>query len=563
MITFKQIIQRVKCLGLKFQLIFLALIFGLGLAVIFIISLYQLNQFKHNLASELRAQSLLVEINQSARALEEKIESFGKLAGDLFMANGDISIVVKTKRDLEASSKQISNELNTIAEAISTLKLEGLTSRVSEVQTAFSKVDTGYATALKKFKADDPNGFQDMMSSMVAIDSQGVRDKAASIKKMALDSASELAEKANQNASQAFRWTVIAMSLGGLIVLLLVSGITVLLAQNLYSQIGGEPAEASKSAGEIANGNLNYPIPVKAKDETSLFSYLARMQMNLREVIGYVSKSSQALTIAAEELHQASQQITDATTQQSEAANSVAAAIEEISVSVDVVADNATDALDTSKHSENIAQSGSLTVQGAAREMIHIADASRELTEMINSLSTQSQQISRIVQVIHEIAGQTNLLALNAAIEAARAGEQGRGFSVVADEVRSLAERTTQSTKEISSMVNTTQEVTLQVVANISKWKDRVNDGVLKAREADAIMIDIRDGAVRVAGMVHEMKGALVEQSSAHGQIASDVERIAQMSEKNSGAVALLAGSANSLNLLSKELAKAVALFKF
>lgn len=557
----KAFLDRLRQLSLKIQLVLLAVIFTVGLTIIFVISLYQLNSFKKNLATELKAQSSLIKINQGARQLEEKIETFGKIAGDLFLANGDVGIVVKAKRDIEATGKSIEADLLNLDVLIASLNLETLNKRVNEVQSDFLKVNKGYLEAFKKFKGDDPSTFQDMMSGMVAIDSQGVRDKAGTIKKLALDSADELAERANQNAASAFRWTITALTLGGIFVFLLVSLITFFLASNLYQQIGGEPASASRLAKEIAEGNLRAEISVKEKDTSSLFFYLARMQTNLREVIGYVSKSSQALQQSAQALHNASQEITDATSQQSEAASSVAAAIEEISVSVDVVADNAADALGTSKEAESMSRSGSQTVQTAAQEMIHIADSSRELTAMINSLNTQAQQISRIIQVIHGIAGQTNLLALNAAIEAARAGEQGRGFAVVADEVRLLAERTTQSTKEIAIMVNSTQEITLQVVDNINKWKDRVDHGVDKAKQADTIMIDIREGAISVANMVQEIKGALVEQSSAHAQIARDVERIAQMSEKNSAAVATLASSAENLNSLSVDLSKAVALF--
>lgn len=556
------LMHSVRALSLKMQLVLLATLFTLGLSIVFLIALYQLSQFKQNLALELRSQALLVEINQNARALEEKIEAFGKLAGDLMLANGDVGLIVKTKGDLQNGTKKIDADLDSLASAVETLKLETLTTRLNEVKTGFHKMDTGYMEAIKRFKSEDPTTFQDVMSGMVSIDSQGVRDNAASIKKIALDSASQLAERANQNAAAAFRWTLIAMSIGALIVLVLVGTVTFLLAQNLYRQIGGEPAAASQLAKAIAEGSLNGHIEVSYGDQSSLFYYLQRMQTNLREVIGYVSKSAQDLNTAANQLKLASGQISDATVLQAEAASSVASAIQEISVSVDVVANNAGEAFNTSKHSEEISLSGSKTVQSAAQEMIHIADSSRELTEMINSLNTQSQQISKIVQVIHEIAGQTNLLALNAAIEAARAGEHGRGFSIVADEVRQLAERTTQSTKEISDMVNSTQDVTLKVVANISQWNGRVNDGMAKAREADTIMIDIRNGAVRVADMVNEMKGALVEQSNAHSQIAHDVEKIAEMSEKNSSAVSSLAGSTNSLNQLSQELTKAVSLFK-
>ncbi|RCS57004.1 methyl-accepting chemotaxis protein [Parvibium lacunae] len=559
---FRMLLAVLGRLSLKSQLISLAILFTFGLLSVLGFGLLQLAQFKQNLAVELKAQSSLVEINQKARGLEEKMEAFNKLAGDLLLANGDPGVVVKTKKELQESSEIIISELSKLNNLVADLKLETLTTHVSQIDQGFKTIRDGYLAAIAKFKGDSPDSFQDMMSGMVGIDTKPTTEKTAALKKLALDSASALAERANDNAAGAFRWTVGAMLFAGLVILSLVGLVTLLLAKNLYQQIGGEPAHASQLAKEIAEGNLLAEVTVEEHDSSSLFYNLSRMQKNLKEVIAYVSKSSQALSSASTALQAATEQITDATNQQSEAANSVAAAIQEVSTSVDVVADNAADALNTSKHSEDISRSGSATVQSAAKEMIQLADSSRELTEMINSLNTQAQQISKIVKVIHEIAGQTNLLALNAAIEAARAGEQGRGFSVVADEVRQLAERTSQSTKEISSMVNSTQEVTMQVVDNISKWKDRVNDGVDKARRADSIMIDIRDGAIRVASMVNEMKGALVEQSSAHSQIARDVERIAQMSEKNSSAISTLASSAKGLNQLSGELAKAISLFK-
>jgi methyl-accepting chemotaxis protein len=147
-------------------------------------------------------------------------------------------------------------------------------------------------------------------------------------------------------------------------------------------------------------------------------------------------------------------------------------------------------------------------------EMTRIAQNVNETAQQMATLSEQSQQISSIANVIKEVADQTNLLALNAAIEAARAGEQGRGFAVVADEVRKLAERTTTSAQEISSMIASIQSHTDQATATMQQGNQRVTEGVALAGRAGESMRLISEGSRGVVHAVTGISSSLREQRS-------------------------------------------------
>ena len=194
--------------------------------------------------------------------------------------------------------------------------------------------------------------------------------------------------------------------------------------------------------------------------------------------------------------------------------------------------------------------------------MTLIAEQATSAAQMIRSLESRATDISKITDVIKEIAAQTNLLALNAAIEAARAGEQGRGFAVVADEVRKLAERTSSATEEITGMTGAIQSDTAAAVDTMDKSLPQIEHGVALARQAEQSLREIRAGAAATLERIREVALATQEQSAASTAIAQQVETIAQMVEETSASTQQTAESAHDLDLVARELGSLVKRFR-
>jgi hypothetical protein len=198
-----------------------------------------------------------------------------------------------------------------------------------------------------------------------------------------------------------------------------------------------------------------------------------------------------------------------------------------------------------------------------AREyMTHYLPMSDEAGRVVGALEKESQSISTIVRVIQEIAEQTNLLALNAAIEAARAGEQGRGFAVVADEVRKLAERTSNSTQEINGLIQRILGGTTDTVMRMNAGVRQVEEGVIYAAQAGERIGSIRDGAHQVSDAIMAITQALVQQSSAITAIAQNVESIAHMADANSQMAQDSARLASELEKLAQTLQQSIRRFR-
>ena len=335
-----------------------------------------------------------------------------------------------------------------------------------------------------------------------------------------------------------------------------------LVGRNVLRTLGGDPQDALLATRRIAAGDLSTDIACRQGADESVLGGMQTMQQTLRVMIDEIMRGAEQLASAAEELQHTSEEVASRSHQQSEAASAMAAAIEEMTVSIDQVAHNAREAHSLSLQSGETSQRGTQVIHAASDEMNHIAQAVSHSSRIIEELGQHSEQITSIVKTIREIADQTNLLALNAAIEAARAGEQGRGFAVVADEVRKLAERTSHSTSEIAGMISKIQNGTRNAIGSMETGVAQVGHGVKLAGQAGESISGIQEGANRVVNVVSGISEAIREQSSASGEIARNVERIARMSEESAGAVAETATAARHLQELSSRLSVAVSRFK-
>jgi methyl-accepting chemotaxis protein len=303
-------------------------------------------------------------------------------------------------------------------------------------------------------------------------------------------------------------------------------------------------------ADALAVGNLNKKVEVSSKDEIGqLLSSMQTMVRKLRSVIANVkiasddvASGSQVLSDSSDDLNKGSQELTLQIEQ-------VVTAMTEVSQTIMDVAKNASFAAEASMKASETATKGKTIVDTTADDMGRIAQITQEAASTIEELGKSSAQIGEIVAVINGIADQTNLLALNAAIEAARAGEQGRGFAVVADEVRKLAERTSQATKDIAQRIKSIQAASKDSVNAISRASSEVESGVGLAKEASLSMDSIVEASSGAGDIVQRIAAATEQQSTATEEVTQSMENISDITKK-------AAGSTNDIKLSADELAK-------
>ncbi|MGV8890302.1 MAG: methyl-accepting chemotaxis protein [Pseudomonas sp.] len=275
------------------------------------------------------------------------------------------------------------------------------------------------------------------------------------------------------------------------------------------------------------------------------------MRHSLSDMIGKISQASEQIEGATLQLSASSEQGLSSAALQSETASSMAATVEELSVSITHIADNARQAQSTAQKAGEITGEGMAVMQASIQEMGQIADLVAQSSSDIDQLAIQSNDISLIVGVIRGIAEQTNLLALNAAIEAARAGEQGRGFAVVADEVRSLAARTAQSTTEIVALVNAIQSGMVKAKDSMAAGCERVTHGQKLVESAGLSMSRIKGALDESLAAVSFISLSLQEQRAASEQVACNVERVAQSVEENATAQSGIVRTTQELKAMS------------
>jgi methyl-accepting chemotaxis protein/methyl-accepting chemotaxis protein-2 (aspartate sensor receptor) len=355
-------------------------------------------------------------------------------------------------------------------------------------------------------------------------------------------------------------WIVSVMIVITLVMIIVVVVLLFWVSRNML----GRPLEDVVAHLEsIAEGDYSRNISVCREDEIGkLQRSLVRMQQGVKTMVSEISHTSTELATAATQLSISSKQVAQSSSVQSQASTNMASTIEELTVSIDRLSENAQEAQTLSATANDHALKGASVIKQAGHEMHNISTTVTEAAKDISVLGDLSGQISSIIQTIQEIADQTNLLALNAAIEAARAGEQGRGFAVVADEVRSLAARTSTSAQEITSTIDKIQQGTRQSVETMRSGVKQVQYGASLSSQAGEAIAEIQHSSDRVVEVFTEISSMLKEQSQASLDVARNVEDIAQMTENNSAAVQQVAHASVELQHMASTLNGLVSKFK-
>ncbi len=461
-------------------------------------------------------------------AEREKIEkSLGELDGELTAAlkRYEPLIVSENERQVFQRTRQgAANYRATVNEAIALAKA-GRTEEAQQLRrTAWVK---------------EANYLRDQTDALLQLNREGA------------DRSSASAARDVEAATSGGIWALVIGSLLAFVCSFLV-------AQRMSSRLDDTVAAARR----IATGDLTVSLPATSGDEIGkLVGAMGEMQGALHSTLRETRQSAISIMEASGSLSDAVGQMDNSSSIQSSAASAIAANVEELTVSINIVADNTGEAARVARNSDALASEGHQAIELLVAQINEVAGVVRAAAEQIAQLKTESEKISNIVAVIKDIADQTNLLALNAAIEAARAGEHGRGFAVVADEVRKLSERTALSTGEIAQMVASIQQSTGQVVGGVSHGVELVDSSVAFAGRAGDAISRLREMAQRVAELVGEVDGALREQSAASTEVAKKIEDIATQAEEASAVAHETSRASESMSATARSMQALVSRF--
>ena len=351
---------------------------------------------------------------------------------------------------------------------------------------------------------------------------------------------------------------------GGLITLVALVVVGGVLAFMIESGLVGRLNELRSVIERMyMDGDLTRRAPDSGSDEVAATAQaFNKLMASFSTIIGKVFFNSVEVARASALLIDEANTVATGSNQQRDAALATASAMNQLTGNMHEVSQNATATAQIAESASGLSAEGMDIVRDASAEMERIAASVTQSSEVVYALGERSKAISGIVQTIREIADQTNLLALNAAIEAARAGEQGRGFAVVADEVRKLAERTSQATGEIGSMISAIQGETDSAIASIEAGTGQAKNGAALAQQAADSLDRINRGARETMEKVDAIAAAIDEQSRAGADIADHVRNIMSMAEANSDATGKALREAAQLEYLATNLKEIGNVFK-
>ncbi len=371
-------------------------------------------------------------------------------------------------------------------------------------------------------------------------------------------SAGAMRRDIDRRVAQLRSYQVSALAISGLALLLMGY-----LGVGFYRTIMASIGAIDQGAEQVAQGRLDTLVQVPTRDEMSqIQGSLNHMIETVRQLIANVIEAAHSVAGESAQIAQSTEQTRAAMDEQQMQVSQVATAVNEMAATVQEVARSAAHTAEATTEATRLVAESQSTVDDNAAAIGALADEVEHAASVVATVESDSVEIGTVLDVIRSIAEQTNLLALNAAIEAARAGEQGRGFAVVADEVRTLAARTQQSTEEIQGMIERLQNGTRQAVSVMHASQEKARNGVEEARKTNEALAAITDAINRIADMSSQIAAAAEEQSTATEEINQSVVAINDSSRATYELSSQAASASETLSRNAQRLIEATSRFR-
>lgn len=384
-------------------------------------------------------------------------------------------------------------------------------------------------------------------------------DKAMTILDSFNDTATDSLNASLAEAGDVYEKGVVQAIVIGIAVVLIATGIGYHIAQSVREPL----TRILKTLEGLTQGDMTQRIEIRYNNEFSRLSgHVNSLADNLHNILVQLNDASENLTSTANHNQTTSSQAQSKLNSQREQTANVATAMTEMAHSVQEVAQSAQSSLEMVQKVESASESGRNIMSTNITTINQLETRLNQSVDAVGELQKMSSQIGSILDVIRNIAEQTNLLALNAAIEAARAGEQGRGFAVVADEVRVLAKRTTDSTSEIETMISNLQSSSSSASTVIESCMSDMEMSVEQASTANSAMEEIQALILEISQMSTHITQAAAEQSETTSDIARNIEDINLIADESYQAMSQIAQASASLTQLASQQNELVHQFK-
>ncbi|MDF2186517.1 methyl-accepting chemotaxis protein [Grimontia hollisae] len=461
------------------------------------------------------------------------------LLGRLYAAQYLIS---NTETDLQRAFE----ELNKVVQPLNNLKRLLTSPSEKAMVDAFSDSHLAYISALQR-TAEIIKDRNERISGTLDVIGPRVTDSLTDFRASIRASQDTLGPEAQSNSETAVQ-TVITVSAVAILIGMLLS---VLVTRAIRKPIGGEPVQIAEIARKIAKGDLTQSFDSKGA-KTGIFAAMGEMNGNLREIVVQLSDSVKTLTSASGTLVNVTQETARNSEDQADQLGQTATAMHELSATVDDIAKNAQQASDVANEADRHSQEGQMVLEDTRMSIQNLVNNIGDVSEIISNLENETKNVGSILDTIRDIAEQTNLLALNAAIEAARAGEQGRGFAVVADEVRSLASRTQQSTEEIQTLITRLQSESKRSVESMQRSAVEAEETAEKANKTSDALNAITESVATIRDMNHQIAVAAEEQNTVVSGISESVEHLNELGKGTASGAEKLSKEANDLTKITQ-----------